>query len=210
MFKRTITALKFFFLISVFIFIFKPNVYSIIITPSIFTDEFTAANGNCSLREAVESVNNGSDMHGCSGINPGGEPYGVNDMITLVPGTYVLSLTGGEGGPTNSVNDLDLTTRVIIQGLGAGPGDTIIDGECVLSVLMNGGVSCSCSNSLRLGDRIFDIFASSVEIRRLTITGGEAVNGGGYRFNDAPGGLIEDVIVKGNLATSGKWRWWTI
>src|SRR5687768_4520371 len=64
------------------------------------TDDVAAcAPGDCSLRAAVLEAN----------LNPGA------DTITVPPGTYELTLTGGPGVPDPEAGDLDIVDDVTIR-----------------------------------------------------------------------------------------------
>ena len=69
-----------------------PSLQAATITPAVSTDAF---DGNvCTLRNAIEALNQGNNFGGCSASN-----YGTNDTVMLEAGTtYVLSVdnTGGE------------------------------------------------------------------------------------------------------------------
>ncbi|MCH7926804.1 MAG: CSLREA domain-containing protein [Candidatus Dadabacteria bacterium] len=168
MFYRTLTALKFFLLFSAFIFISTPNIYAALILPDIFTDEFTA-NSDCSLREAIESMNDGADMLGCTNT---GAVYGTADQITLPTGTYVLSIQGTDD--TNAAGDLDMLVDLIIRGGDeTDPTTTIIDGEC--DIQNAGAYNCACGNdeNNRLNDRLFHILGTNtVTFMGVTLRGG--------------------------------------
>src|SRR5689334_11964101 len=70
-------------------------------------DSFDA--GACSLRDAIQSMNVGSDSGGC--VNSSPDAYGVNNTITLDAQTYVLSLPGA-GEDMNATGDLDIKSAV--------------------------------------------------------------------------------------------------
>jgi len=65
-----------------------PAVHAATITPNIFADEVTA-NTDCSLREAIMSINAGVDIGGCVHST---NAYGINDTINIPEGTYTLSI----------------------------------------------------------------------------------------------------------------------
>jgi CSLREA domain-containing protein len=72
-------------------------------------DSFGSADGRCSLREAVESVNRAADFGGCAAAGS----YGYYDVVVLRRRAYRLSLPSLTEGvmsedPDNSGGDLDL------------------------------------------------------------------------------------------------------
>ncbi|MDW8100983.1 MAG: CSLREA domain-containing protein [Anaerolineae bacterium] len=93
------------------------------ITVTTTADELNA-DGDCSLREAIQAVNTRSPVDAC--------PAGTgNDLIVLPAGTYAITWAGG-GEDNNATGDLDVFPAaspggtVTIQGAGAGA--TILDG----------------------------------------------------------------------------------
>lgn len=136
-------------------------------------DDATAADGKCSLREAVISINTGGAMGDCTANVT--EAFGVNDTIVLPAGTYTLTRQGidetysdsSPGDPSSApvvVNtpdatrgDLDLQKSVKIQG--AGTGSTIIQWGSEL-----------------VGDRIFHVIADAGTIN-VVLDGLDVRNG---------------------------------
>jgi len=96
-------------------------------------DEATDSDGLCSLREAVLSVNAGSDQGGCTAVVT--DAYGTNDTINLPAETIRLTVAGLDEGytgtctvadpctatntPDAAVGDLDLMHSVKIMGAGS-------------------------------------------------------------------------------------------
>jgi len=76
------------------------------------------ADGDCSLREAIQTSNTDAAVDAC----PAGSGA---DAITVPSGTYTLSIAGA-GEDANASGDLDITADLTITG--AGPATTIIDG----------------------------------------------------------------------------------
>ncbi|MDX6586768.1 MAG: hypothetical protein QOI31_1241 [Solirubrobacterales bacterium] len=155
------------------------------IVPDTFADEPGADpdNGNCTLREAIESADHDVSEDACrrgSGA----------DLIKLRRGTYQLSVPGSEPvGSTeidNAIGDLDIglfgTSPVKILGHKRG---TTVDGDD--------------------HDRVFQVFnAGTVTFQRLTITDGAAINrGGGVNvFTDSRARLKHTTIAE-NTAGDG-------
>ena len=164
------------FIVVVFIvgllFTFSNSFAATTITVSTPADELND-DGDCSLREAIQSANNDSAIDAC----PAGS--GV-DTIIIPSGIYTLALAGASEDMNNS-GDLDITSAVIIEGNGSDA--TIIDG---------GGI-----------DRIFHIHGSiNVEINNMTIRNGHAPDGSdGDMFNSAEYGESGGSIFnnRGNL-----------
>lgn len=151
------------------------------------TDELNNTGDGCSLREAIQSINNGANYNECA--NSSGDAYGTNDTINIPAGTYLIAINGPCEN-LNATGDFDILKNISI--IGAGAGSTIIDG-----------------NGL---DRIFHIVGATIttNISNLTVRNGLTNTcaqgltdfGGGIR-NDNANLTIVDVIVSGNSAISG-------
>ncbi|MCB0212916.1 MAG: hypothetical protein KDJ52_26475 [Anaerolineae bacterium] len=122
--------------------------------------------GDCSLREAVQSVNTGTQFDKCGpGAHGNTLPAGPY-TISLLANDYTLSITG-TGEDANSTGDLDLNVSVTIEGVSA----------ALTSI--NGGAI----------DRIFDIDPTdsaniTVTLVDVTVENGLApgmTDGGGIR-----------------------------
>ncbi len=98
------------------------------IVPNTFSDELNA-DGDCSLREAIQAANINAAVDGC----PAGSSA---DVIELAAGTYVLTITGDEED-LNATGDLDVRSDVTLQGMGVSPttidavglGDRVLDAQ---------------------------------------------------------------------------------
>ncbi len=141
-------------------------------------DDNTGGDGQCSLREAITSINNGSDFGDCTAIiTPDG--YGTNDNIVLPAGTYTNSISGA-GEINNTTGDLNISRSVTITG--AGRLSTFIDG---------GGID----RVLRVDVNI-TVNISGVTIRNGRITGSP---GGGIALSNGTIN-ITDSTVSGNYS----------
>jgi hypothetical protein len=82
-------------------------------------DEFNEVVDACSLREMIESVNQGSDFGGCRwGQGP----------VKLPIGTYTLTRSGG-GDEFNAIGSLDILKDISIVGEETAPPTIVGDGE---------------------------------------------------------------------------------
>jgi len=89
------------------------------------TDDEINADGDCSLREAIEAANTNAVVDGCA--------RGCRDDTIFVPtGTYTLTIPGA-GEDNNRTGDLDILDNAYITGDGAGL--TILDGNNLDRVL---------------------------------------------------------------------------
>ncbi|MDG2222259.1 MAG: dockerin type I domain-containing protein [Rubripirellula sp.] len=111
---------------------------------------------------------------------------GGPDLIEIPPGIFPLTLAGTDEGQA-ATGDLDITQDVVLQGSGAEA--TIIDANAI--------------------DRVMDVSRGNVEIRNLTIRGGEliddeiSVEGSGGGIRNEGDLTLADSIVTGNVATVG-------
>ena len=119
--------------------------------PVTTTADVTAADGQCSLREAVFAARFDQAAQGCAAGSAG------EDVIQLEAAEYRLA-AGGAGEDGNESGDLDTgpTSRLLIVGRGI--GSTTIGGA---------------------GDRVFDVFAgAALGLADLTVRDGAAPPGG--------------------------------
>lgn len=118
------------------------------------TDTLNGVDNQCSLREAIQNMNDsGATYADCA--NTGGA-YGTGDTINIPSGTYTTTLVGGENA--NASGDYDINSSVIITGAGAS------------STFINGGAPI---------DRVFHITgAFTVSISGVTIQNGQGDGGG--------------------------------
>jgi len=112
-----------------------------------------AADGHCSLREAITAANTNSQVFAGAGECAAGSG---DDDVTLPAGRFTLSRAGAPDD-TNANGDLDvLGTAVTIRGAGAAA--TTVDAARI--------------------DRVFDVHAGrTATLERLTVSGGQAANG---------------------------------
>ena len=138
------------------------------ITVTTFADELTD-NGNCSLREAVQSANTGSAIDGCA------TPGTANTIIRLAAGVYVLALAGANED-ANQSGDLDLLAAMELDG--RGPLSTTIDGSALDRILhVQGGAVVVVRSVTLLNGRAPDgvIVSPTVE---AGMPGGAVLNNG--------------------------------
>ncbi len=120
--------------------------------------------GNSSLRAAIMEANS---LDG-------------DDTILLIPGTFRLTIAGGDEDAAAS-GDLDVTSDSVTI-IGAGPTQTFIDAASL--------------------DRVFHVKpGATLNLKNLTVTGGHALQGGGVLNQGTL--TLENVIVEGNSADFG-------
>ena len=157
------------------------------ITPNITTDPDIGADAaNCSLRYAIESINNGVLEPGCTNFSTG--IPGTDDTVILGPNTYVLTINGNDSG--NQSGDLDVS-HVEIVLTGAGSGSTTID-----------------ASGIPDKDRVLEFDdAPSATITGITFTGGDVSglnqNGGAILCNAGTLTLTDVFIVQNRAAFGG-------
>jgi CSLREA domain-containing protein len=127
--------------------------------PVTTTADTTAADGLCSLREAVFAARFDMPVQGC----PAGEPAPVQDVVQLEATTYALA-AGGADEDGNAAGDLDTGPTSSLRVVGRGMGATVIAAA---------------------GNRAFDVFAgATLGLSDLTIrdaVSAPSANGGAIR-----------------------------
>ncbi len=121
------------------------------------TDEYNTGT-ECSLREAIKTMNDGTDFGGCVfDIVPGGGP----STVFVPSGTYTLTQENFfvTGEDVDETGDLDIRSSILIRATGA-PTPTVTQG-------------------LTSPDRIFHVVIGTVTIQGLAIRGGSVSSGGG-------------------------------
>jgi CSLREA domain-containing protein len=156
------------------------------------TSDAMAADGHCSLREAITAAN--TDNFPEPGPNECPRGDGA-DTITLGPGSFEFALSGADDD-FNNTGDLDIAGPTTITGAGALL--TTIDAKQL--------------------DRVFDILSgASLSLSGVTVTGGRAPDGlngataGASGFAGEDGGGIHnqgavtltDCVVTGNRTGNG-------
>jgi CSLREA domain-containing protein len=153
-----------------------PSAQAATITVSTTSDEI-AADGVCSLREAVIAAN--IDTAG-----PGNDCTVGNgaDTVSVPGGVYKLSIAK-TGTDDAASGDLNITQPATLSGAGA--ASTQLDGRGV--------------------DRVFAVGATGVQISGLTITGGDAGNetGGGIVVSSGGSLTLQGSILTANKAYEG-------
>lgn len=159
------------------------------------------ADGDCSLREAIEAANTDAAVDACV---PGSGP----DTIELPPGSYPLTITGAFEDQ-NLTGDLDLRSDITIIGTGSSP--SVIDA----SGLGNDRVMHIRCVEVEFPDVPVDI---DVTLHNLRLTNGFPTNeGGAVRVDECLGFFatsadcnltVEDSEFEGNSSRSGGGLWY--
>ena len=150
------------------------DAFSATITVTI-EDDTIAADGQCSLREAITAANTDAAFNGC----PAGNGM---DEILLAAEEYRFDLAGA-GEDANASGDLDIRSNLTVRGAGADL--TRIRGD--------------------RDDRVFDVAspASDVVIEGVTIRNGAGALGGGVLLGAGVNMLIKGVSLTGNATIQG-------
>ena len=151
------------------------------------TDELTAPGTGCSLREAIQNINNAALTYPeC--LDGAGTGFGVSDTINVPAGTYTTTLPGVED--LNAGGDFDITKPLTITG--AGQATTIIQG---------GTVGLPAPNA---SDRVFHASATAgaITFDGVTIQNGVSFGGagGGIYTLGATTLTMTNSTVSGNFA----------
>ena len=140
------------------------------ITVNTTTDELIGNNGACSLREAIQVANAGSNA-----TYPECVVAGVADgtyIINLPNGTYTLTMAGA-GEDNNATGDLDIEASVSI--VGAGTDSTIVQ------------AGTTADNGI---DRVFHVESgATVTVSNLTVQNGAVTTTGA---TDGGGGILNE------------------
>ena len=132
----------------------------------------------CSLRDAIQTINNGANHGGCMRISN----LTAFDKVLLPSGTYSLTISGA-GEDFNVTGDLDIRRSMIISATGA-PMPMVLGGA-------------------GWDDRVFHIITGtvgSVAIKGITISGGSEPGdgGGGIRIESGTSLTLNDSNVFSN------------
>lgn len=130
-----------------------------------------AADGNCTLREAVQAANTDAAVDACPAGNGA-------DTIMLPAGTYLLAMAG-KNEDANATGDLDIVADLTLTGAGA--ATTIVNGAQL--------------------DRVFEIGPSiAVTLSGLTIRNGASYPYRGAGLYNRGATQLTDVVVTANTA----------
>ncbi|MBN8480047.1 MAG: CSLREA domain-containing protein [Xanthomonadales bacterium] len=143
------------------------------------TADQIAANGVCSLREAVTAANTDTAFGGCAAGNG-------DDVIALAAGEYRIDLAGA-GEDANASGDFDIRSTLTVRGAGADVTRIRGDRE----------------------DRVFDVRAGipavpvSARLEGLTIRNGDADIGGAVFVGPGVGLVVERCSIVNSAAGQG-------
>ncbi|MEM8860857.1 MAG: hypothetical protein AAGD96_21245, partial [Chloroflexota bacterium] len=147
-----------------------------VITVSISTDGFEA-DGQCSLREAVQAANSDLPVDSC----PAGNGW---DTIEVPTGTYQLTLSGA-GEDSNETGDLDILESVTIMGDIS--GTVTIDGM--------------------QSDRIFHVDPAdsgvTFDLQNVTVINGSSDNGGGLKAENGAALIRNSTFSQNQVISNG-------
>jgi CSLREA domain-containing protein len=135
------------------------------------TDDELNADGDCSLREAVQAANTDTAVDACAAGSGA-------DVIHLPNGTYTLSLVPDGTPDDNEDGDLDVTA------------DLTINGQTIDNTHIDGGAI----------DRVLDVHAGSLAVTMLTLRNGNTPDDGGGIRAGGLGLVIEQAFVHENTA----------
>ncbi|MFO7546145.1 MAG: choice-of-anchor Q domain-containing protein [Trueperaceae bacterium] len=164
-------------------------VWAATLTVSTTTDQLTDVGNeinDCSLREAIISVNSGQNRYGCAAVGT----YGSNDRIVVPAGKYELTFAAA-GFDDPETGNLNILAPVVIDGAGA--NRTVVDAKVVQGTANGGGA--------------FDIHGEgrsiAVTLRGMTIQNGRVVGFGGAISAYNVDLTLERVVVRDSRADNG-------
>ncbi|NJN83977.1 MAG: CSLREA domain-containing protein [Caldilineaceae bacterium] len=162
------------------------------------TADVNSNDGQCTLREAIRSMNDAADALGC--VNTGAA-YGVDDLIHVPAGVYTLTRAETDPG----LRDLDVRANVVISGAGA--ATTIVQANAVTPTDPSATFSrvFEVSDGSNYTDPLVVIRDMTVRHGKLTgycdcSEGPEDRDGAGVRNNESL--ALLNVIVASNWITS--------
>src|SRR5438552_12851755 len=163
-----------------------------------------AANGQCTLRAAVQDANFAGGVH----------------TITLPAGVYGLTRPGYDNN--SLVGDLDIADDLTIQGAGSGlsivDGNGAVTGDRVFKILSSANVVGLSGLTIRHGQSLSSTVgvigggglyiegAGQLQLSDVSVESNTAQNGGGIYANfSAQGGSLamDHVILRANTAIAG-------
>jgi CSLREA domain-containing protein len=182
------------------------------ITVTTFADELNA-DGDCSLREAINAANLNTAVDGCAAGSG-------DDVIALAAGTYVLTIAGSDDA--NASGDLDIaptvsTERLTIQGAGAGlsliDGNqldrvfhvaTLLGGLTLIDLTVQNGRLAGAAGAGVLNWGVLNL--QNVVIRNNTVTGTGSGTVGGGLCNGCVTGTGEATLINTSIENNAAER----
>ncbi|MFK5971513.1 MAG: Calx-beta domain-containing protein [Candidatus Marithrix sp.] len=152
---------------SLFIILLIPIVYAADITVDTTDDELNS-DGDCSLREAIETANTDNSIDNCTAGSG-------TDTINILAGEYTLTIPG-DNEDDNATGDLDIKSDLTIEGAGAG-----------ITIIQAGTTNTDGI------DRVLHIKNGTVNIKYITVRYGLADNSND--INDRGAGIYNDDIL---------------
>jgi CSLREA domain-containing protein len=161
-----------------------PALAAPVLTVDTFDDTFdgSCTNGDCSLRDAVASVDDGG-------------------TVRLPPGFYSLS----RSGPGSNAGDVDLSRPVTI--VGTGESGTFLEASTLSDRVFDVTSDVSLRHLTVLGGGhvgrggVVRATAGSLDLRRSTIIGGRAEDGGGIAVGESATASIDRSWIADSRAT---------
>ena len=161
------------------------------------TNDELNADGDCSLREAIQAANTDAAVDACTAGSGA-------DTIVLPASTYTLSIAGANEDP-NATGDLDITDGLTLTG--AGQAITVIDGGALDRIFHVIGsvtveiVDVAIQNGASGAGRGGAILNSgTLTLTNVTVSGNNGGTSGGGIYNDASG-----LVTLNNTTVSGNW-----
>jgi CSLREA domain-containing protein len=185
------------------------------------TDDESNSDGDCSLREAIESANGDSAVDACTAGSGA-------DVISVPAGTYVLSMgslfiftdmTVNGAGATTTIIDGDGVTDTVVDVGSKGPITVVISDVTIQGGNADGdggGADVDSQADVTFNDSLITNneassdgggianFDGTVTLNGSAVTENTAGDEGGGIYNEGPDTLIlNDSVVSGNSAEEG-------
>jgi CSLREA domain-containing protein len=184
------------------------NVDAATIKVDVTNDELNA-DGDCSLREAVQAARLNAETSGCAKGHGGNN----RDTIELKASAYTINSSGADDA--NVAGDIDVTDGGPLTIAGKGPGDTSITQsgaervfdfftgtEVTLSDMrVSGGDVTSFDSANARGGNMRATTGARLKLANVDVTGGDAFVGGGVYASSTAHVSISKGLFESNQAT---------
>lgn len=179
-------------------------------TINVTTTVDTAADGQCSLREAIDAANTNAAVDSCTAGDDSDSrtaTWGTfnGDIVSIPSGTYTLTLAGADD--TNAAGDLDVLSNIFFIG---NPSGTILDasaiagaGERALHILPASTYVYLESLDITRGAGGISSNGTYLQTWNISVWNNTAATNGGGIYSTSTDAIINNSWVGNNAATNG-------